>query len=95
MNAEKKWIRGFFDPSKFGFRLKLHKEILDKMKSGDFKPVGDFYQIEVGQKKNGTGYYLAEDNWAPDPNYKSQYPRSVAKVSPPPVADGMIDDLPF
>lgn len=72
MTAEKKWVRGFFDQSKYGFRIKLHKDAIEKIKSGEWKPVGEFYQIEVGQKKNGTGYYLAEDNWAPDPNYKKR-----------------------
>lgn len=95
MTKEKKFIRGFFDPSKYGFRLKLHKELLDRMTSGDLKPVGDFYQIEISQKKNGTGYYLAEDTFVPDPNYKPK--GNFTRVTPPAVAPGMIDndDLPF
>lgn len=62
---QKKFIRGFFDATKYGYRMKIHKDAIAAITRGEWKPVGDFYQIEIGTKRDGTGFYLAEDNWVP------------------------------
>jgi hypothetical protein len=88
LKKEKKFIRGFFDATKFGYRMKIHKDAIAAASKGEWKPVGDFFQIEVLAKRDGGGYYMAEDNWAPDPNYKKATTTSSTKID-----DG--GDLPF
>jgi hypothetical protein len=91
----KKFIRGFFDATKYGYRMKIHKDSLGAITRGEWKPVGDFYQIEIGTKRDGTGFYMAEDNWVPT---KKRVPLASdinAAASSDPLPPVNSDDLPF
>ena len=81
MSKEKKFVRGFFNESKFGFNIKLHKDAIAAIKDGSWAPVGEYYQISVGKKRDGSGYFMAEDDWAPSKPAGSTFPSSAGNWS--------------
>lgn len=99
MNKETKFVRGYFDPNKFGgFKIKIHKDAIARINSGEWKPVGDYYNIEASQKKDGTGFYMKEDNWTPNQNLRSSTPVTQMPSYKPLIentVDNSNDDLPF
>lgn len=80
----KKFIRGFFDKGQYSdYSIKLHKDFLNMIKNGEWKPVGDYYNFKAKQKRDGSGFYLEVNEWDP----KTAKPKANA--------NGTTDDLPF
>lgn len=68
MAQEQKFLNNsFFKESKYGFKISIDPEALKSLKLVNGK-----YQIEAKKSRTGDKWYMVEDTWAPDPNYKKQ-----------------------
>lgn len=95
---ETRFVKGYFNESKYGYKIKLHKDAIQEITNGGWKPVGDYFQIEVSKKKDGSGYYMKEDTWAPSktgdtaPPVQKSWVGGDDFITKPTV---VTDDLPF
>lgn len=89
---DNRFVRGFFNQNKFGYKIKIHKDAIKEILENRWTPVGDYYNIEVKEKKDGTGFYMKEDYWTPDKKVTPKYNSTMGKNYAPENQD---DDLPF
>lgn len=85
-----RFVRGFFNKGQYGYKVKIHKDAIKEINEGRWTPVGDYYNVEIKEKKDGTGFYMKEDYWTPDQKVTPKLP-SQPKIN----ANGTTDDLPF